>query len=313
MRIGIRPTVDVVFKKIFGSPEHSHLTLSFLNSLLPLVGAPRAERIEIVNPFRLAEFSGDKEIAVDVHARDQNGRDFQVEMQVRPSPSLPERMLDNWARLFSAQIHHGEEYDSHKPVISIWILKRSCFNDSPWLHTFRAYDADHKTALGESLIVATVELGKRAALPDFGEEAIFREGIDEWLYLLARGDEIDPEGDRYGEVEGGIREAVEIMSTFTKSQKARYTYDRRLEYERVMAEWKRESEEAGRAEGFAQGLEEGRTEGRTEGRSEGRAEGRAEGSHERALEDARRLKELGLDLDSIAKGTGLSREDVEGL
>ena len=45
MRIGIRSTVDVVFKNIFGSPEHSHLTLSFLNSLLPLVDAPPATRL----------------------------------------------------------------------------------------------------------------------------------------------------------------------------------------------------------------------------------------------------------------------------
>ena len=62
MVLGIQPTVDVVFKKLFGSPEHSELTLSFVNSILPLVGKGKATSLEIINPFRLAEFQGDREI-----------------------------------------------------------------------------------------------------------------------------------------------------------------------------------------------------------------------------------------------------------
>jgi hypothetical protein len=37
MRIGIEATVDIVFKKFYGTPGHSGLTLHFLNDLLPLV------------------------------------------------------------------------------------------------------------------------------------------------------------------------------------------------------------------------------------------------------------------------------------
>jgi len=291
MRIGIRPTVDLVFKNIFGSPEHSHLTLSFLNSLLPLVDAPLASSIDIVNPFKLAEFSGDKEIAVDIHARDETGRDFQVEMQVRSNPSLPDRMHDNWARIFMSQLRRGQEYQRHKPVVSVWILGATCFADSSWLHAFRTCDLQRGTKLGESLLIVTIELGKRAALPDLSEEVIFRPGIDEWLYLLAHGEDIDPEGPRYGEVEKDIREAVEIMETYSKAQKARYTYDRRLEWERLRAEEIREIQES--------------REARENGRAEGLAEGR--------VEVARRLKERGMDLETIASITQLELEVVKRL
>ena len=38
MLIGIKPTVDIVFKKILGSNDHKDLPLHFLNELLPLAG-----------------------------------------------------------------------------------------------------------------------------------------------------------------------------------------------------------------------------------------------------------------------------------
>jgi predicted transposase/invertase (TIGR01784 family) len=125
---------------------------------------------------------------------------------------------------------------------------------------------------------------------------IFTPGIDKWLYLLAHGEDIDPEGPRYGEVEKDIQEAVEIMETYTKAQKARYTYDRRLEWERLRAEEIRENQEA-RENGRAEGLAEGHAEGLTEGRAE----------------VARRLKERGMDLETIASITRLELEDVKRL
>ena len=115
MRIGIRPTVDVVFKRIFATPAQAHITKAFLNSLLPLAKVPLIEEIRILNPFRLAEFAGDKEISVDVLARDKEGRDFQIEMQVRRDGALTSRILDNWARLYDAQIRKGEDYRLHSP------------------------------------------------------------------------------------------------------------------------------------------------------------------------------------------------------
>ena len=86
------------------------------------------------------------------------------------------------------------------------------------------------------------------------------------------------------------------METYTKAQKARYTYDRRLEWERLRAEEIRENQEA-RENGRAEGLAEGHAEGLTEGRAE----------------VARRLKERGMDLETIASITRLELEDVKRL
>ncbi len=49
MAIGISPLVDFAFKLVLGSPEHSGITIHFLNSIL--AGPPRIAQVRILNPF----------------------------------------------------------------------------------------------------------------------------------------------------------------------------------------------------------------------------------------------------------------------
>jgi predicted transposase/invertase (TIGR01784 family) len=67
MQIGIKPTVDIVFKKIFGSIDHKDLSLHFLNELLPLAGREQVSLLTILNPYLIADFEGDKEVSLDLH------------------------------------------------------------------------------------------------------------------------------------------------------------------------------------------------------------------------------------------------------
>ena len=58
MAIGISPLVDFAFKLLLGSPEHSGITIHFLNTIL--VGQPRITQVEILNPYLGKEFDDDK-------------------------------------------------------------------------------------------------------------------------------------------------------------------------------------------------------------------------------------------------------------
>lgn len=64
---------------------------------------------------------------------------------------------------------------------------------------------------------------------------------------------------------------------------------------------------------MAKGRAEGMAKGRAEGIAQGKAEGRAEGKAEANLETARKLKAIGVDLEIIAKGTGLTVEEISKL
>jgi hypothetical protein len=74
-----------------------------------------------------------------------------------------------------------------------------------------------------------------------------------------------------------------------------------------------EGREMGREEGREMGREEGREIGREEGREIGREEGREEGAVNARLENARRMKEDGVDVALIRKYTDLSAEEIEQL
>jgi len=73
----------------------------------------------------------------------------------------------------------------------------------------------------------------------------------------------------------------------------------------------------GLAEGKSLGLAEGKSLGIAEGKSLGLAEGKslglAEGSHQKALETARILKQLGDSVQKIVQATGLTQAEVEAL
>ena len=60
-------------------------------------------------------------------------------------------------------------------------------------------------------------------------------------------------------------------------------------------------------------LMEGRAEGREEGRAEGRAEGMEEGQRLEKIQNARKMKELGVEAHVISQVTGLSSEEISKL
>jgi len=88
-----------------------------------------------------------------------------------------------------------------------------------------------------------------------------------------------------------MRKAREVINMLV----AEYDYDTDIAVQR---------EEAGRI-AFA--------EGEARGKSLGLAEGEARGSRQKALETAAAFKRFGFDIDKIAEGTGLSREEIEKL
>ena len=104
MPLGIKPTVDFVFKKVFGSPENSGALIGLLNAVLSLPNP--ITQVEILNPFSYQEFADDKLIVLDVRARDSAERLLNIEMQVSVISGLTQR-LDSAVGLLCVQPLHG--------------------------------------------------------------------------------------------------------------------------------------------------------------------------------------------------------------
>jgi predicted transposase/invertase (TIGR01784 family) len=132
MSLGIKPTVDFVFKKIFGSPENAAALIGLLNAILnfrrPIVA------VEILNPFSYQEFAESKLIVLDVRCRDSESRWLNVEMQVSVYAGLLERLVFYASSMYSDQLHKGENYALAEPAISICLLNHVLFRDTRQAH-----------------------------------------------------------------------------------------------------------------------------------------------------------------------------------
>ena len=66
MPLGIDPKVDFAFKMVFGNPQHTRITIHFLNAVL---SPPEPiDWVEILNPIRDKDRSDDKLVILDALA-----------------------------------------------------------------------------------------------------------------------------------------------------------------------------------------------------------------------------------------------------
>ena len=68
-------------------------------------------------------------------------------------------------------------------------------------------------------------------------------------------------------------------------------------------------EEQGLKKGREQGIKEGKEQGIKEGKEQGIKEGRKQEAKRQKKETARKMLEMGMDIETIIKVTGLSKED----
>jgi predicted transposase/invertase (TIGR01784 family) len=143
MALGIDPTVDYAFKKLFGDPENSDLLIHLLNAVLkpdsPIV------KVELLNPFNDKEFIEDKLSVLDIKARDALGAWYNVEMQSNASRVLRQRLPYYNSRLFVGQLSEGDGYELLAPAITVCFLDDVLFTgvESPHL-TFTLCDCGRK-------------------------------------------------------------------------------------------------------------------------------------------------------------------------
>ncbi|MBL8817712.1 MAG: Rpn family recombination-promoting nuclease/putative transposase [Planctomyces sp.] len=120
--LGVDPTVDFAFRKLFGDPRNSDILIDLLNSVLqPVVPITS---VEVLNPFLDKAYADDKLSILDIKARDEAGRWINVEMQTTISSALRNRLVYYTSALYSSQLLEGESYATLTPAICICFLSR---------------------------------------------------------------------------------------------------------------------------------------------------------------------------------------------
>ena len=310
MKIPIDPKVDYAFKHVFGREESKPALISLLDAVFQPAAGQEIASLGLLNPFNDKEAANDKTSVLDIKARDQSGRQFNIEMQMLGYGAFRQRALYYWARLHQAQLKKGKDFRILRPTISI------CFVDSPLFPELTDYhllfelrERRHQTLFTDQMAVHILELTKFNKAVEELETA-----LDRWLFFLRHAPTLNltalPEKLHAPEIQW----AMEDLMMISQSDRERERYESRLKMQRdiytALAEGRDEGRDLGRAEGRAEGREEGRAEGREEGREEGRAEGRAE--ERRALIQflQRRLNQRVMTLEELQ---ALSSPDLENL
>ena len=162
----VDPKADLTFKKVFG--EHSDLLASLLNALLPLPEDGKIVSIEYLPPEIVPDDPLHKDSIVDVRCKDQNGRQFIVEMQMIWSPDYNQRALFNAAKAYSRELPAGGNYRNLKTVYSLNLLNDNLDLDVPqWYHHYRLEHREVKVVVQEVQRIDSLEISVVSARRKF--------------------------------------------------------------------------------------------------------------------------------------------------
>src|SRR5437763_8195994 len=144
MILDIDPKVDYAFKHLFGRESTRSILIDVIEKVLDPAPDHYIRDIELLNPFNPKETLDDKLSILDIKARDQSGRQFNIEMQMLARRDYEKRILYYGCKLHQQQLHEGEDYLTLKPTISISFLNHVLFPQVADYHLrFRLLDEAH--------------------------------------------------------------------------------------------------------------------------------------------------------------------------
>lgn len=339
----INPYTDYGFKKLFGTEQNADLLISFLNALIsddenndPIISITykNVEHVGEINTMRSSYF--------DVFCQTQSGADFIVEMQNGKQIYFKDRSLyyatipiqeqgkkgkakaeaearameKKLARLGGKWLKEkkkpkkGWDYhlkDVYLVAILDFVFPENEYPENEYFHKIKLMDVKDKHVFYDKLTLIYLEMPK---IEDM--EIKLDTMRDKWMYALYSLCYTDEQPEE-------LQEEV-FQKLFREAEIARFNETQLLTYRESLRDlwdsystWEcanKEGFEQGHEEGLAQGEEIGMTKGKELGIAEGKELGITEGSKAKALEVAQKLKDLGMDPETIARLTGSTPEEL---
>ena len=294
----INPYTDFGFKKLFGEEANKDLLIDFLNSLLP--EEHLIETLEFRNTEQLGQTPSERRAVFDILCQAKTGEQFIVEMQKAKQLYFKDRALFYTARPIVEQALKGEWDFKLAAVYLIGILdfvydegeeRRKFLRDV----MLRDQDGD--------LFYNKLRY-KFLQMPLFTKtESQLQSKQDKWVFFLKNLESFDHIPTILNEPV--FKKAFHTAELAAMTSKDRDKYEANLKIYRDNYAAMKTAEILGFEEGKAKGMAEGLAEGMTEGLAKGKTEGK--------IAIARNMLKDGLDIELVAKYTGLTPEEIKRL
>ena len=306
----INPFTDWGFKRLFGQEFSKDLLISFLNDLL--VGELQVKNVVFKDKEELPSTKDQRGIIYDVYCETDKGERFILEMQNRWQPNFLDRSICYACRSVLEQVDKGKkERENAYRFLPIYTV---CFmNYMPGHEELSKFRTDIVLADKESGEIASNKLRFiYLVLP------LFKKNVDEcvtdfdkWIYVLKHMEALSRMP--FTAQKEIFKQMEEYADSHRLTRKEWEAYENSLWIARDNMACMAAAENAAKEKGMAEGRAEGRAEGMAKGMAEGMAKGMAEGKTKAIIETAKRLLNMGLDMEQVAQGTGLSIEEVRKL
>ena len=291
----ISPRVDLAFKKIFGVEENKDLLISLINSI---VGAEdQVSEVTLLNPYNPKNFKTDKLSILDIKATNQDGKRFNIEIQISDEADYDKRALYYWAKIYTEQLKVAEDYSKLSKAIGIHILNFTSIPEVKKYHNvFHITEKETGLLYFKDLELHTIELKKFSDSSD--EEladivAKVKNALDMWLAFLTRNDLLIADNLPKELNDPYLKKAINVLSVMNFTPEEREAYEDHLKWLRIEANTIRNYEQRGEIRG--------------------REEGKAEGENKKAIEIAKKMLSKNHSISDISDLTGLSPEEISKL
>jgi predicted transposase/invertase (TIGR01784 family) len=287
----ISPRVDLAFKKIFGVEENKDLLISLINSI---VGAEdQVSEVTLLNPYNPKNFKTDKLSILDIKATNQDGKRFNIEIQISDEADYDKRALYYWAKIYTEQLKVAEDYSKLSKAIGIHILNFTSIPEVKKYHNvFHITEKETGLLYFKDLELHTIELKKFSDSSD--EEladivAKVKNALDMWLAFLTRNDLLIADNLPKELNDPNLKKAINVLSVMNFTPEEREAYEDHLKWLRIEANTIRNYEQRGEIRG------------------------KAEGRVERNIEIAKKMLSKNHSISDISDLTGLSPEEISKL
>ena len=114
---------DMIFRAFLGAERFADSLRGLLNAILREARLPQIKSLTIKNPYLFENWQSEKEPILDIRVVDEEGREYDVEMQCRREKHYVSRAVFYTFRMHSSQLEQGQGYGKLKRTIGISLTK----------------------------------------------------------------------------------------------------------------------------------------------------------------------------------------------
>ena len=246
------PKIGIVFKKIFGVEENTDLLISFINSIL---GAEdQVSDVTLLNPYNPKNFGNENLLILDIKAINQDGKRFNIEIQILHEADYDQRDLYDWAQKYTEQLQIAEDYSKLSKAIGNHILNiTSVFGTKKYHHVFHITEQETSLLDCKDLELHTIELNKFSSNYNEKLEDIVlkvKNPLDMWLAFLTRHYllTLDNLPREFNDI--NLKKAINVLSVMNLTPEEKEAYENNLKWLLIKINTLKKYEQKGREKGI---------------------------------------------------------------